>query len=163
MHYTLRGGGDFIFDDVASRSIKSKIARYNIHGIRRLSPDLAHSEQAGQVAQWKSDFIADRENIGEEIESKCVLNISQIGEQAARSFSSLKPRHFDGKRDYRATPENLHSLLVKTLNDKDTFKFADGLPLQMGSLDTERCGDARAVAIAVWAALNRSDVWELRV
>lgn len=159
MHYTLRGGGDFEIDDVARTKSQTKIARYDVQGIRRFSPDLAHSEQAAQIAKWRSDFVADRESVGEGIKVYCVLNISDIGEQAARSFSALKPQHFDDKR---ATPEHLHSLLVKTLNN-ETFKFADGLPLQMSTMDTERVGDARAVAIGIWSAMSKGDSWELRL
>lgn len=89
-----------------------------------------------------------------------------LGRRASQTFRGvLRPmRYFDGAS---FKPEMLNSLLVRALNSGEV-KIADGLPLNMATLDCERAGDARAVAIAVWAAsqvttISSFDPYELNV
>jgi hypothetical protein len=138
MRYTLKGGGDFNVNDRTRTLRQIDIRRFDVLGCRRLPVNLSHVEQAAMVAEW----LADRPGV------RVVLNISDIGRPAARSFAVLRPRHFEMSE--QVTPEFLRSLLLHKLNN-GTLRVARDLTVRLDDFDMEHVGDARACALAIWA------------
>lgn len=139
LHYTARGLG-WEYDDRAK--VKRQIAerRYDVQGVLRLSPEMPHYEQAERIAATWTEH-----------NPSFAINSQHIGGSAVATFRSngiRSPRYFNDKS---RTPEQLRSEMIRVLNAGE-LRFADGLAMQMGTMDCEQPGDARAVAIAIWAS-----------
>src|SRR5262245_36954187 len=144
MHRVDQYGNNFIYNHTAKT--KSPIINTQFRGVvcLHLDPALSYSEQARVISQW----IADEPKLAD-VKLRTTLNIDEIGEAAARAFSALRPNWF--KLDQHRTPELLRSLLVGALHSEPPqLRVADGVQCRADDLDCERCGDARAVSIALW-------------
>jgi hypothetical protein len=141
--YSVRGAGDFNYYHNTKTMHQKRIVRYDVVGARRLDASLSHVEQAAQIQAWLTEEKVTRW-LGED-KPRFVLNTTMIGAPAARSFQALRPRWFqDGERKV-----DLSSLLLGKLNAGE-LHIADGISIAPD--DMERVSDARAVAIAIWAA-----------
>lgn len=139
-------GNNLIYDDDARTESPIIHTRYNVIGCRHLSPALSYDQQAQQIAKMIEPL---------EVTVRTTVNISEIGAPAARAFRQFKPEYF--KFDEKRSPEFLRSLIIAALNTEPVqLRLADDVECRADDLDTERCGDARAVGITLHRNATRT-------